>query len=603
MTNIKLLGAPHIENNEAAEMRGRKAWALLAYLIIEESPPTRSRLAELLFSEADDPVRALRWNLAEIRRALRGASITSEGPVVLTLPEDSTVDVVKVISGHWSSASQIDALGRPLLEGLSISNSPAFETWLLNKRRYLFTCAASLLREATLAQLGDGRYDRAVDTAAVLVGMDPLNEEDQALLIRCYAAAGDTESAARQLGACTQLLRDELGVEPGPAVLSAIAPSPTAAFRSPPTGGSAVRARLEAGRSAIAAGATEAGIECLRNAAGEAHSLGDLDLNIDTWLALGAALAHNGRASHTEAATALHRASQDAQRAGRTNALAEAHIELAWIEFLAARYNRSLRWVSQALEHCGDDPRIRTLAYWIRGKCWMETGSYARSLADLERSVELSDVLDDPARRSFCLASLGRTLLMMRSLQPAREALEKAIEAGSVQGFTWTTPLPEAFLGEVEILEGNLDEANDLLVHSLAAATQLNDSSFESFACRALGLLAAAKKKTDDAFEWLERARSRMIEAPDCEWTFAYSLDALANFCTEIGHENASRWTDELEDIAARTGMKEMACRALLYRYAAGSENALAEASVLASGVDNPALHKLLDEARVVTAS
>ncbi|MFP5298564.1 MAG: hypothetical protein ACLGHL_06230, partial [Actinomycetota bacterium] len=220
-----------------------------------------------------------------------------------------------------------------------------------------------------------------------------------------------------------------------------------------------------------------------------------------------------------------------------------------------------------------------------------------------ERSVQLSEVLDDPARRSFCLASLGRTLLLMRSLQPAREVLERAIEIGRTQGFTWTTPLPEAFLGELEVLEGNLDEAKDLLDHSVAAAVQLNDSSFESFACRAMGLLAAARNEPDDAFRWLNRARARMIEAPDCEWTLAYSLDALANFSTQMGDDDAPRWTDELEEIAARAGMREMLCRALLYRYAAGNEGALAEASVLATSVDNPALHKLLDETRTVAIS
>jgi hypothetical protein len=37
--------------------RGHKAWALLAYLLTTASAPSREWLAELLFSDADDPLK------------------------------------------------------------------------------------------------------------------------------------------------------------------------------------------------------------------------------------------------------------------------------------------------------------------------------------------------------------------------------------------------------------------------------------------------------------------------------------------------------------------------------------------------------------------
>ena len=69
---IRLLGRPSIERSDGASyrLRSRKSWALLAYLVLSEAAPTRSQLAGLLFGEADDPLRALRWSLAEIRRCL-----------------------------------------------------------------------------------------------------------------------------------------------------------------------------------------------------------------------------------------------------------------------------------------------------------------------------------------------------------------------------------------------------------------------------------------------------------------------------------------------------------------------------------------------------
>ena len=69
---IRLLGRPSIERSdgEPYQFRSRKSWALLGYLLLSRRPASRQQLAELLFAEADDPVRALRWNLSELRRGL-----------------------------------------------------------------------------------------------------------------------------------------------------------------------------------------------------------------------------------------------------------------------------------------------------------------------------------------------------------------------------------------------------------------------------------------------------------------------------------------------------------------------------------------------------
>jgi DNA-binding SARP family transcriptional activator len=84
-TTIQLLGRPCIRRGTADvyKFRSRKSWALLAYLILRERPPTRSQLASLLFADANDPVRALRWSLTEIRRAMDEDGSLDGDPVVL----------------------------------------------------------------------------------------------------------------------------------------------------------------------------------------------------------------------------------------------------------------------------------------------------------------------------------------------------------------------------------------------------------------------------------------------------------------------------------------------------------------------------------------
>src|SRR3954470_10195623 len=100
---IRLLGRPCIERSDGApyRLRSRKSWALLAYLVLNEAAPTRSQLAGLLFSEADDPLRALRWSLAEIRRCLGEGSTLDGDPVILRLPEGAVVDVTALTHSSW----------------------------------------------------------------------------------------------------------------------------------------------------------------------------------------------------------------------------------------------------------------------------------------------------------------------------------------------------------------------------------------------------------------------------------------------------------------------------------------------------------------------
>ena len=111
--SIQLLGRPGLEIDGASgyRFRSRKSWAVLAFLLLSERPPTRTQLASLLFAEADDPMRALRWCLAEIRRGLGPAASSTATPWMLTLPAGTTVDVDVLVHGHWRDAVALPGLG------------------------------------------------------------------------------------------------------------------------------------------------------------------------------------------------------------------------------------------------------------------------------------------------------------------------------------------------------------------------------------------------------------------------------------------------------------------------------------------------------------
>ncbi len=72
------------------------------------------------------------------------------------------------------------------------------EPCLSTMRRTSEPCYAAL-REGALAQLAGGDQEKAIDLAARLVAMAPLDEDHHALVIRAYAAAGDRAAAVSRL--------------------------------------------------------------------------------------------------------------------------------------------------------------------------------------------------------------------------------------------------------------------------------------------------------------------------------------------------------------------------------------------------------------------
>src|SRR3954453_9119806 len=129
---INLLGLPGVEGRDAVyRMRSRKSWALLAYLLLCERPPTRRALASLLFETADDPLGALRWCLSEVRRMIGVDAVIGGDPVRLALSDEVVVDASVVLAGPGEEAFRVHGLGSELLEGFTVNGAFDFESWLL----------------------------------------------------------------------------------------------------------------------------------------------------------------------------------------------------------------------------------------------------------------------------------------------------------------------------------------------------------------------------------------------------------------------------------------------------------------------------------------
>lgn len=596
---IQLLGQPRVERDgaPAPPPKGKKVWALLAYLIRSEAPVSRGRLASLLFGDADDPLGALRWNLTELRRLLGINGILRGEPIELVLPAEAQVDVDRMIRGTWRQAMSLSTLGDTFLEGLSFPTSPAFETWLLTERRHLANAAADVMHEAALGRIAAGGAADAVNLARKLVEIDPLEESYQALLIRSLAASGDRDAARAQLDAARALLMKELGVEPGPDVRNAVDAGVTPQ-RGAVRGSASARAHMEAGENAIAAGAVDAGLASLRAAADEAEAVGDAALQAQALFALGSSLIHTPRGRDEEGSVVLHEAIDLAWEAGLERVVAGARRELGYVEMLAARYDRARAWLEQALEAVGDDAGEEAMIRAVLGACWSDTAHYPEAIEELEHSLELAEKTGAGKQIAFTCGFLARVRLAIGRVEEAEPVALRAKHTAEQEGWTSFVAWPEAFVGDCSLSKGDLGRALEAYEHAFALGCQIGDPCWEGVAARGIGLVKERRGLVDEAIDWLDDARTRCVRIADAYmWVETFCQDALCRVAIAHSVDEAARFVEELDAGAAPRGMREFVARSYLYRHQLGEEGAIDGARVLMINIANPALHEAVEQA------
>ncbi|MBJ7328778.1 MAG: hypothetical protein JHC95_02705 [Solirubrobacteraceae bacterium] len=577
---IQLLGAPAIlrEGEAVSAPKGRKSWALLAYLLLAERPASRRQLAELLFADADDPLGALRWNLAQLRRALDGIATIEGDPVTVTLAPGVEVDV------HAPSA------GGELLAGMELATSPAFESWLVVTRGRYAGQAAAVLHDGALEALAARDPARAAELAAQLVAVDPFDEQHHELLVRALVARGDRAGALEQVEACRRLFRRELGSEPSPALRHAAGPVADSGARA--TGGrAAAQAHLEAGEAALGAGAAEHGVGLLRQACGEAEACGDDVVQARALLALGSALVHAVRGRDEEGALSLHQAMAIAERIGDRETLVGALRELAYTDTLAGRRGsveerlaRADRLAASASEHAA------ILA--VQGQNRSDMGDYPGALTSLTQSVEHGERAGEWRRVAFSESLIGRIHLLRGDHAAAAEALDRSMEIVESERWLAFLPWPEAMRGELDLRVGETDRAADRLQRAFAMACDLQDPCWEGMAARGLSLLEHAQGRSEAGRSWIDEARTRCTRASDrYVWVQGHVLDAgTVAALGEGDEERAGRMVRALGALAARTEMRELTVRNLVHAARLGDAGALESARILAADIENPAL-------------
>ena len=217
---IRVLGDFEVlKGTERQELpHSRKTRALLAYLILSGRRHRRDRLCNLLWDVPDDPRASLRWSLSHLRSLVDEVGherIVADRDHVYFDPQGAAVDLFDIRrefaggANPLSTERLLDLAGDfrgELLEGLTISDYPEFEGWLLTERESARRTRASLLQMLANRLCAEGRAE-GLGCARDLVSVDPLSVSAHATLIRALCATGDRENALRQHQISTRELR------------------------------------------------------------------------------------------------------------------------------------------------------------------------------------------------------------------------------------------------------------------------------------------------------------------------------------------------------------------------------------------------------------
>ncbi|HEX2375544.1 MAG TPA: BTAD domain-containing putative transcriptional regulator [Actinomycetota bacterium] len=232
---IALLGPPRVERDGAPiEVDTRKAIALLAFLAVQPERHGRDAVAGLLWPDYDtEHARgALRRTLSTLNKAVGPGWLAADRTTVGLARTTFWLDVaqfeelVAAVRGHGHAPEDAcPACVAPLTEaarlhrgdflaGFSLRDSSSFDDWQYLQAERLRRELATTLERLATAQIGQHRWDDAVDAARRFLALDPLHEPAHRQLMRIYAWSGRRGAALRQFQACQRILEEELGVEP-----------------------------------------------------------------------------------------------------------------------------------------------------------------------------------------------------------------------------------------------------------------------------------------------------------------------------------------------------------------------------------------------------
>ncbi len=522
---VRLLGRPVLERDgNPRRLEGRKTWALLSYLLLEERAPTRRELAERLWSDADDPLGAERWALSQVRKALEpGAEIVGrDGRLSLEPRGQMFVDATSLLRGDWDEESIEDLVGGELLDGMTFDEAPSFDDWLTIQRVRIATAASEALRWAATL-LSHREPDRALAIAERALRGEPFDDALHELVVDIHVAKGERERARSYLEHVRRRYRDELHIE-APASMARPLERPARSVAEPLLRLDVqARALLETAEVRFKAGDYAGAREIALRAAREAAVSGDRALEARALICGSKNYTAGGVGTSKEWTGLLQHALRLASELGDRSAMAEIECERGRISAIEGRYGAAeaaFRRTLRQAEEIGDTK----LVGWARamlGLCHADRCDFASA------EEELRTALPEAGWSPYLMAALGRVLVSTARVDEGKAFADAAVARAEREGLL--APLPWALIqaGEARLIEGDREGAADRFTRALTISTETGNRSWQALSLRGLGLVARAAGDAQRALALLREALAREQGGQGHRWIVASILADL----------------------------------------------------------------------------
>jgi DNA-binding SARP family transcriptional activator len=213
-----LLGGPFVIQNDRRIEIPEGSKRLLVFVALNGGRVSRRNAAATLwpYSDGERAAGNLRSSLWRLRGA--GIHVLHADKRMLNLDPEVSVDITEL--SRWASdVIDASAYGSDLLtldlhpEALSLLPG-WYDEWVIVERDQLRQRLLHAMESLVGRLIAHGLYADAIDVAMIAIGVDPLRESAQRLLIEAHLAEGNLVEARRAYSAYDEMLAVELGVPP-----------------------------------------------------------------------------------------------------------------------------------------------------------------------------------------------------------------------------------------------------------------------------------------------------------------------------------------------------------------------------------------------------
>jgi DNA-binding SARP family transcriptional activator len=208
---VDLLAEPRLVADDGRSIVLERKDAALFALVALDGPQPRSRVAALLWPDADalKARRNLRQRLFRLHRRAGAALLDANEPVGFTGAVSVALDQADALLAADAAACTGELLGVH-----DYDDCPDLTAWLDIARERWRSRRQALLAAQAAAQERRGDLAAALACAERLQAEDPLREHGHRLAIRLHYLRGDRAAALAAYERCRRVLRDELAAAP-----------------------------------------------------------------------------------------------------------------------------------------------------------------------------------------------------------------------------------------------------------------------------------------------------------------------------------------------------------------------------------------------------